>query len=591
MDITWPFRGAPADGVIGVDAFGRIDFANAAAAAMFGYLESEMLGQMINGLVPECTADPRAGSPAAEPFANATTPRLSRLPFLPHPAAKSGYGASPLRLLQARHRDGHDFTLEVSVRHNPASGRLFAFVQPAEPAEGRIGNEIEAQSRRPTPPRQVTTRLPTAEALRADLDRLLETTKTRGDAVCVVLVDVAQLGRYRATEARRNAEMLDLACATRLRGAQTERIRLYQTGENRFAYLVALSETQQTPEAALAAIGALMQEPLRLGAHMLHLEAAIGHASAPAAEADAEALLSDAGLALTASQENCNRPVAYDPALRRRVEHCNRVLLNLRQAIEAGEFELHYQPQVALETGAVVAVEALLRWRHPDWGLLMPGSFMEVLGASDLSIQVGEWVLREACTQVAEWNRRLAHPLTIAVNVFPRQFDPAILPAQVRSVLAETGLEPSRLEVEITEDIVLASAAEREVEVLAALRGLGVGLVLDDFGTGYASLASLARHKVDKIKIDKSFVDGLGAGMAYRAILESMRNLAVTLGLGTVVEGVENEAAAAQMRALGFDVGQGYLWGRPLTARACAHRLGLVRGGALIDVQDDGFQD
>ncbi|MFD2174366.1 EAL domain-containing protein [Rhodobacter lacus] len=589
MDITWPFRGVPADGVIGVDAFGRIDFANAAAAAMFGYRESELLGQMIHGLVPECTADPQAPAPGADPADEPPLPRFSRLPFLPIPGGKSGFGASPLRLLQARHRDGHDFPLQVSVRRNPASGRLFAFVQPAEPADASREGQAEDHTWRPVP-RPTATRLPGADALRGDLEGLVHATQGREGSVSVILVDVAQLGRYRVTEARRNAEMLDLACATRLRGAQSARTRLYQTGENRFAYLVMQPERQQPPEAALAAISALLQEPLRLGSHMLHLEAAIGHASAPVAEAEAEALLSDAGIALTASQENCNRPVAYDPALRRRVEHCNRVLLNLRQAVEAGEFELHYQPQVDLATGEVVAVEALLRWRHPDWGLLMPGSFMEVLGASDLSVTVGEWVLREACRQVAEWNRHLARPLTVAVNVFPRQFDPAILPAQVREVLAESGLDPSRLEVEITENIVLATAAEREVEVLKELRALGVALVLDDFGTGYASLASLARHKVDKIKIDKSFVDGLGAGVAYRAILESVCNLAATLGLGTVVEGVENEAAAAQMRELGFDIGQGYLWSRPLTAQDCAQRLGLAEGFALCSIDGNATQ-
>ncbi|MBZ4022800.1 hypothetical protein CKO11_10045 [Rhodobacter sp. TJ_12] len=551
MDFTPPLRGASVDGVLGIDAYGRIDYANAAAAAMFGYLEDALLGQFVETLVPPNTVDRHANL------------RRSVL------GGNHGFsfGAGKLRLVRGRHRDGHDFPMQVTLRRNGESGRIFAFMQPVE--------ETAALGESPALPRDAT-HLPGPSALRRDLTAHLTAGRARVGRVGVILAEITQLAHYRATEMSRHAEMLALACATRLRGVQGPQCRLYRAGDNRFALLVPLSGAEDSLEAPLADLSAALVDPLQLGASLLHLEAVVGHATALGdAPIEAEALLANAALALNASRENHNRPTAYTPELRSRVEHRNRVLLHLRHALEEGQFVLHYQPQVDLATGEVIALEALLRWQHPDWGLLSPAEFVDVLAASELSVPVGAWVLREACRQVAAWNRHLSRPLTIAVNIFPRQFDGAILPGLVRDALVETGLDPALLEIEITENTALSTHAGA-AELLEALRALGVALVLDDFGTGYASLASLARHPVQKLKIDKSFVHGLGSCAACEAILESMRGLARALGLPTVVEGVEDELTAERMRALGFEIGQGYLWSRPLDRKACAAALGLA---------------
>ncbi|PTV96434.1 diguanylate cyclase/phosphodiesterase [Rhodobacter aestuarii] len=553
MDFSWPFRGAPTDGVIGVDAHGRIDYANPAATAMFGYAKGALVGRMIETLVPQCSSDRHAKLRSALTTVD------------PEKAA-----SAKLRLVRARHSDGHDFPMQLMLRRNDSSGRYFVFMLPVEEATG-LGHRPAGLPGDPT-------HLPGPERLRKDLADLLADRAACEGSIWVILTELEQLAQYRATEETRHAEMLALACATRLRSVQGRHIRLYRAGENRFAFLVVLPRPHQPPERALAALGTALMEPLRIGPNLLHLDAGVGYACRPNDGIGAEALLANAALALQASLENRKSPVAYDHGLRSQVEHRNRVLLNLRHAIAQDQFELHYQPQVDLATGEVVALEALLRWRHPDWGLLMPADFMDVLGDSVLSLQVGEWVLREACRQVAAWNRDLARPLTIAVNIFPRQFDRKILPALVSTVLKETGLPPNLLDIEITEDTALAHVSDA-AETLAALRVLGVGLVLDDFGTGYASLASLARHPVHKLKIDKSFVSGLTRGPACRAILESMQRMAAALGIETVVEGVETEETAGMMRDFGFDIGQGYLWSRPLDRATCAVALGLPTPG------------
>ncbi|WP_444464125.1 putative bifunctional diguanylate cyclase/phosphodiesterase [Rhodobacter capsulatus] len=550
MDYSWPSRGAPEDGVVAIDAQGRIDYVNAAAAALFGYGQGALLGETLEVLIPEPQADVHAQLRRA--FA----------------AGKIPLAIGRMRSVRGRRRDGSEIALHVMLKRDADSGRIFAFLHPLDRPRGARADSREAGE-------DPLTGLPDRRALRSDLDAVLAQRDPALGQVCLLFVEIDPFAGNRAASDPAHHDALMRACAARLEALETDAVRLYRSGEDGFVFLMVQRAEPAVPGPQLARVMAALDAPFEMAGQPLHLEFGVGHACAPEHGAHAGELIANAALALAASKAAFNRPTGYDESLRNRVEHRHRLLRDLRAAVERREFELYYQPQVDLGTGRVVALEALLRWRHPEWGLLLPGAFMEVLSASELSLEVGDWVLREACAQVAQWNRHREVPLTVAVNVFPRQFDRDILPASILRALAESGLPPERLEIEITENIVIDPATHSS-EVFAALSATGVVLVLDDFGTGYASLTCLARHPVQKFKIDKSFVDGIDTGPGYRAILKSLQALAGALGLGTVVEGVETEHTAALMRDFGFEVGQGYLWSKPLRGEDCARTLGLL---------------
>ncbi len=238
---------------------------------------------------------------------------------------------------------------------------------------------------------------------------------------------------------------------------------------------------------------------------------------------------------------------------------------DLRRALERSELRLHYQPLVDLTTGTVVAVEALLRWEHPTRGLVPPLAFIPLAEETGLILPIGRWVLETACHRVRDWQRRYpaAANLAISVNLSARQFAESGLISDVATILDHAGLDPALLELEITESVVM-DQSEASVERLRGLRGLGVKLVLDDFGTGYSSLAYLRRLPLDTIKIDRSFVSGLGDDPADTPIVRAVISLAHGLGIDVVAEGIETEAQVAELRDLDCDRGQGYWFSRPL---------------------------
>jgi EAL domain-containing protein (putative c-di-GMP-specific phosphodiesterase class I) len=239
---------------------------------------------------------------------------------------------------------------------------------------------------------------------------------------------------------------------------------------------------------------------------------------------------------------------------------------DLRRGMERGEFRLHYQPLVRLDTGTRVAVEALLRWQHPQRGLLLPRDFLSIAEESGLIVTLGQWVLQEACSQMVAW-RSLGVPSTlrVCVNLSARQFEQPELVAQVARVLQETGLEPEGLELEITETAVIRNT-DAAIATLRALRKLGVRVALDDFGTGYSSLSYLQKLPVDTLKIDRSFVEDLHEHGTNAAIVQAAATMAHALGVDVTAEGIETDEQFSAITKLGCDYGQGYLLSMPLPA-------------------------
>ena len=281
---------------------------------------------------------------------------------------------------------------------------------------------------------------------------------------------------------------------------------------------------------------------------------------------DPELLIRDADAAMyRAKERGRGRCEVFDAAMRARAVRRLETERELRHALDRDELELHYQPVVALGSGEIVGLEALVRWNHPERGLLDPGEFVSIAEDSGLIEPIGRWVQETACRQALGWHelRPDQRPLDVAVNLSARQVAHRDLAGQVREVLARTGLDPVNLRLEVTESVLVDESASA-MATLEALSELGVRLVLDDFGTGYSSLAYLNRFPFDALKIDRSFVDGLGLEQERTAIVEAVIGMARALSLDAIAEGVESEEQLSELRRLGCDFAQGHLFSRPL---------------------------
>jgi EAL domain-containing protein (putative c-di-GMP-specific phosphodiesterase class I) len=237
---------------------------------------------------------------------------------------------------------------------------------------------------------------------------------------------------------------------------------------------------------------------------------------------------------------------------------------DLRQALERGEFEVHYQPKVALATGRLTGLEALVRWRHPQRGLVAPTAFIPLAEESGLIRAIGQWVLEEACRQTRSWREQMPDvALSTSVNLSACQLRQPTLLADVARALRESGVDPCCIELEMTESVAMEDA-ETTITLLQQLKALGVHLAIDDFGTGYSSLGYLQRFPVDVLKIDRAFVAGLRPDNAHASIVDAVVSLGHALGLTVVAEGMETAEESHQVHALGCDLAQGYYFAKPL---------------------------
>ncbi|MGV1838071.1 sensor domain-containing protein [Rhizobium rhizogenes] len=299
-----------------------------------------------------------------------------------------------------------------------------------------------------------------------------------------------------------------------------------------------------------------------------HVTCSIGIAMAPDHADDADVLMRDADLALYAAKGSGRSTYRfYQTEMRLEAERRHQLTVELREALQNGEFELYYQPIIRLDNDGLSGFEALIRWRHPERGLIAPMEFIPVAEETGMIVPIGEWVLREACRTAARWPSHLK----IAVNLSVYQFRHTGLLATVVSVLDETGLRPERLEIEITESVLL-SEVEQSLHLLRALKELGIRIAIDDFGTGYSSLSYLRSFAFDKIKLDRSFVAGIETDPGNLAIVRAVVGIASGFNAMTLAEGIETEEQLGKLRAEGYSEVQGFLLGRPMP-RAQAEAL------------------
>ena len=412
----------------------------------------------------------------------------------------------------------------------------------------------------------------TGLATRAALDgylkiQLAESNRTTMP-VAVVRVDLDRFKSVNDTLGHAIGDALLIKVAERLRSSLSQSDMVARLGGVEFAIIQSGVAQPQGAEIMASRLIDLIGRSYALSGHMVNIGASIGIAISPNDSVDIDTLLQRADLALyRAKTDGRGRFRFFRSDMDVAMQERRRLEVDLRRALALKQFEVVYQPQIDIENDTLTGFEALLRWRTPERGNISPAEFIPLAEELGLIIPIGEWVMRTACKEAVGWSR----PVTVAVNISAVQFRDNTLVAMVASALAASGLDPTRLELEITEGALLDNTST-VLKELSALKALGIRIAMDDFGTGYSSLSYLQKFPFDKIKIDQSFVRG-DQGGGGSAIVRAVTAIGVDFGMKTIAEGVETQAQLERVRADGCKAVQGYLTGRPLAAAQAAALL------------------
>jgi diguanylate cyclase len=421
--------------------------------------------------------------------------------------------------------------------------------------------------------RDALTGLPSRLLLMSRLQSALQRIERTGRHVAVLFIDLDRFKVVNDSLGHQAGDRLLLAVTERLRKAVRRHEMPARFGGDEFVLVCEdVSDANDAVAVAERLLKALAR-PFELEDGPAFIAGSIGIALTRDPNASPSDLVRDADAAMYRAKEaGGGRWSIFDQVVRDRVVARQAIEGALRNAIDRGELVVHFQPEVSVGTHEVVGVEALVRWERPGIGMVSPAEFIPIAEETGLIVPIGAWVLREACAQARRFDDG---KLVVRVNVSARQLTDPGLTATVLEALASSGLPPERLCLEVTESVVLEDA-DRCVAALQGLRDIGVAVALDDFGTGYCSLSYLRRLPIDELKIDRSFVRGLGHEADDDSIVASVIDLARSLGVSVVAEGVETEQQAAALRERGCDTMQGFLFSRPVTAEAIAARIGAA---------------
>jgi diguanylate cyclase (GGDEF)-like protein len=422
------------------------------------------------------------------------------------------------------------------------------------------------------------TDLPNRSYFREQME-FAEARMRRGETMAVLCVDLDHFKGVNDTLGHLVGDAILQAVADRLRACVREIDLVARLGGDEFAVLQSALSLPEDGAVLASRIVEAIAEPFDVQGHQILIGASIGIAVAPADGRDANTLMKNADLALyRAKGEGRGAFHFFEPGMDAAIQERHAIEVGLRLALSRNELRLVYQPLLSLHENRIVGLEALLRWDHPERGTIPPQEFVPVAEETGLIIPIGEWVLREACAAAASW----PDDVSIAVNLSPVQFKNRNLTHHVTNALAESGLSPRRLELEITESLLL-SDSDLTIKILHQLRRLGVRISMDDFGTGYSSLSHLRSFPFDKIKIDRSFVHELTSRSDSAAIVTAVIGLGRSLGIATTAEGVETEAQLDIVREQGCSEVQGFLFSPPLPAVAVARLLAAKSPIAMVD--------
>jgi diguanylate cyclase (GGDEF)-like protein/PAS domain S-box-containing protein len=419
------------------------------------------------------------------------------------------------------------------------------------------------------------TQLPNRALLIDRLGSALARAERRQSAVATLFVDLDNFKVINDSLGHEVGDQLLVAVAERIRNCLRPADTVARLGSDEFT--VVLEDITELNDAVSVAerIAAELQAPIIAGEHEIFPTASIGIALNTSLHDRPEALLRDADLAMSQAKANGKATYAvFDTRMNAQPLARLELETDLRRAIEREEFRVYYQPIVDLTDGRIGEVEALVRWEHPQRGIVPPAEFIPLAEETGLILPIGSIVLETACRQVRLWQQQFAHdpPMVVSVNLSARQFQTSRLVDEVADILRKTGLNPSHLKLEVTESVMMHDPSIT-ISMLRELKALGLQVAIDDFGTGYSSLAYLQRFPIDVLKIDRSFVQALGRDAESEAIVQAIVSLAKSLNLVVTGEGIETADQLQHLRTLGCDLGQGYLIGRPAPEHLIEKRL------------------
>jgi diguanylate cyclase (GGDEF)-like protein len=417
------------------------------------------------------------------------------------------------------------------------------------------------------------TDLPNRETFNGLLREAIEQAQRHDHRFAVLFIDLDRFKVINDSLGHEAGDLLLLEVANRLRGALRTSDVVARLGGDEFVVILdqcgEIDDVQHIATGLLAALA----EPMELAGHECHTTASIGIAMYPANGADAQTLTKNADMAMYLAKEDGKNGYRFF-SKEVTTQSIERLSLEsaLRRALEREQFSLNYQPKVDIETGQITGVEALLRWNHPELGSVSPAQFIPLAEETGLIVPIGRWVVKEACAQAMVWQRRGLLPVSMAVNLSPRQFADEHLLQDVDEALAASGMSPVLLQLEVTESMMMRNVG-RALKVLDAIQSRGIRLAIDDFGTGYSSMSLMKHFPIDTIKIDRSFVRDLPHDSEDQAIAQAIISMGKALGMTVVAEGVENVEQEAFLRTHGCDEMQGFLISKPVPAKQMGELL------------------
>jgi diguanylate cyclase (GGDEF)-like protein/PAS domain S-box-containing protein len=545
------------DAVLSVDIAGNVTYLNLVAERMTGWRRGEAAGRPLEEVLRIVNGSTRERVPNPLMLALEQNQAVGLTPdcvLIRRDGAEAGIEDSAAPIHDGRGK----ITGAVMVFHDVSQARALA-VRMAYLAQH---DELSG--------------LPNRTLLNDRLSQAMVAAQRHGKKLAVLFLDIDRFKHINDSLGHASGDRLLQAVARRLLACVRNSDTVSRQGGDEFVIL--LSEVSQAQDAAISA-GKILLElsmPYRIDEHQVHVTVSIGIATYPGDGLETHALLKHADIAMYhAKQGGRNNYQFFEWSMNRRVGARQSVESGLRRAIEREEFLLHFQPKVSLRTGEITGVEALVRWRHPEHGVVPAAPFIRVAEESGLIVPIDRWVLEEACRQARAWQDRGLPAVQMAVNVSAADLRDKGFVERVRAALTQTGLQPCRLELELTETL-LMEEADVTGKVLHALKDLGVQLAFDDFGTGNASLSALRRLPIDALKIDQSFVRNLTTDAGDAGIVLAMINMGRSLQLRVVAEGVETRRQLTFLQAQGCPEGQGHYFSRPVVEGEFA---ALLKGG------------